>query len=127
MEKLRKLSLNNNQILQISPLSLLCTFCFQDSVKLYCNRYEDEIWKAEVSSLKPPTDDAIICSCDGLINKDVIKVFILCKKIHYNTVHYNTVLYIVRFKDGFQILINDHKWSFFNIIYTFLFGYNTVV
>ena len=22
---------------------------------------------------------------------------------------------------------NDHKWSFFNIIYTFLFGYNTVV
>ena len=25
------------------------------------------------------------------------------------------------------ILKNDHKWSFFNIIYTFLFGYNTVV
>ena len=22
---------------------------------------------------------------------------------------------------------NDHKWSFFNIIYTFLFGYNRVV
>ena len=25
------------------------------------------------------------------------------------------------------ILKNDHKWSFFNIIYTFLFGYNMVV
>ena len=25
------------------------------------------------------------------------------------------------------ILKNDHKWSFFNIIYTFLFGYYMVV
>ena len=49
----------------------------------------------------------------------------------YNMVHYNTVLDITWFKDGSQkciiILKNDHKWSFFNIIYTFLFGYNTVV
>ena len=49
----------------------------------------------------------------------------------YNTVRYNTVLDITQFKDGSQkvkiILKNDHKWSFFNIIYTFLFGYNTVV
>ena len=50
----------------------------------------------------------------------------------YSTVRYNTVLNIARFKDGSQkmyrfILKNDHEWSFFNIIYTFLFGYNTVV
>ena len=49
-----------------------------------------------------------------------------------NTVHYNTVLDITRFKDGSQkcidyiekMTIDGH---FFNIIYTFLFGYNTVV
>ena len=47
----------------------------------------------------------------------------------YNTVHYNTVLDITQFKDGSQKCIDyiDHLWSFFNIIYTFLFGYNTVV
>ena len=49
----------------------------------------------------------------------------------YNMTHYNTVLDITQFKDGSQkciiILKNDHKWSFFNIIYTFLFGYNMVV
>ena len=49
----------------------------------------------------------------------------------YNTVRYNTVLDITQSKDGSQKCIdyieNDHKWSFFNIIYTFLFGYNTVV
>ena len=49
----------------------------------------------------------------------------------YNTVRYNMVLDITRFKDGSQKYIdyieNDHKWSFFNIIYTFLFRYNTVV
>ena len=49
----------------------------------------------------------------------------------YNTVRYNTVLDITRFKDGSQKCIdyieNDHKWSFFNIIYTFWFGYNTAV
>ena len=51
--------------------------------------------------------------------------------IHYK-LFYNTVLHITRFKDGSQKCIdyiekNDHKWSFFNIIYTFLFGYKTVV
>ena len=49
----------------------------------------------------------------------------------YNMVRYNTVLDLTRFKDGFQKCIdyieNDHKWSFFNIIYTCLFGYNKVV
>ena len=49
----------------------------------------------------------------------------------YNTVRYNTILDITQFKDGSQKIIdyikNEHKWSFFNIIYTFLFGYNTVV
>ena len=50
----------------------------------------------------------------------------------YNMVHYNMVLYITRFKDGSKkcidfLLKNYHKWSFFNIIYIFLFGYNTVV
>ena len=50
----------------------------------------------------------------------------------YYTVRYNTDLDITRFKDGSQKCIdyiekNDHKWSFFNIIYTFMFGYNTVV
>ena len=44
----------------------------------------------------------------------------------YITVRYNTVLDITRFKYGSQKCIdyieNDHKWSFFNIIYTFLFG-----
>ena len=34
----------------------------------------------------------------------------------YNTVCYNTILDKTWFKDG------SHKWSFFNIIYTFLFG-----
>ena len=43
----------------------------------------------------------------------------------YNMVHYNTVLDITRFKDGYQKCI-DYSWSFFNIIYIFLFGYNTV-
>ena len=41
----------------------------------------------------------------------------------YNMVRYNTGLDITRFKDRSQnvqiILKNDHKWSFFNIIYTF--------
>ena len=40
----------------------------------------------------------------------------------YNTVRYNTVLDITRVKDGSQncidILINEHLWSFFNMIYT---------
>ena len=46
----------------------------------------------------------------------------------YNTVRYNTVLDITRFNDGSQKCIDYiHKWSFFNIIYTFLFGYNTVI
>ena len=49
----------------------------------------------------------------------------------YNMIHYNMVFDIIQFKDGSQkciiILKNDHKWSFFNIIYTFLFGNNTVV
>ena len=49
----------------------------------------------------------------------------------YNTVGYKTVLDITQFKVGSQKCIdyieNDHKWSFFNIIFTFLFGYNTVV
>ena len=56
--------------------------------------------------------------------------------VHYNlfimfTVRYNMVLDITQFKDGSQkctdYIENDHQWSFFNIIYTFLFGYNTVV
>ena len=46
----------------------------------------------------------------------------------YNTVRYNTIFDITRFKDGSQkcidyIAINGH---YFNIIYTFSFGYNTV-
>ena len=59
----------------------------------------------------------------------------------YNMVRYNTVLYITRFKDGSQKCIDYivlgpgsthlvtavNMWSFFNIIFTFLFGYNTVV
>ena len=46
----------------------------------------------------------------------------------YNTVHYSMVLDIIRFKDGSQKCIDYiEKWSFFNIIYTFLFGYNMVV
>ena len=86
-----------------------------------------------------------------------LRAYLLLLVIHYNLfIHvtrfgYNTVLDITRFKDGsqkmyrlywkitinshFSIYIhfcldyieNDHKWSFFNIIYTFLFGYNTVV
>ena len=47
----------------------------------------------------------------------------------YNTLHYNIVLDITQFKDGPQKCIdyieNDHKLSFFCIIYTFLFGYLT--
>ena len=49
----------------------------------------------------------------------------------YNMVHFNTVLDIHGSKkdpkNAYIILKKDHKWSFFNIIYTFLFGYNTVV
>ena len=45
----------------------------------------------------------------------------------YNKIRYNTVLDITRFKDGYQKCIDYIEWSFFNIIYTFLFGYNTVV
>ena len=46
----------------------------------------------------------------------------------YNTARYNTVLDITRFKDGSQKYIDYiEKWSFFNIIYAFLFGYNKVV
>ena len=60
-----------------------------------------------------------------------IIIFSSTLQLLYNTVRYNTVLDITRFKDGPQnvyiILKNDHKWSFFNIIYTFLFGYNMVV
>ena len=45
----------------------------------------------------------------------------------YNTVCYNMVLDITWFKDGSQKCIDYiEKWSFFNIIYTCLFGYNTV-
>ena len=59
-----------------------------------------------------------------------VKIFNTLQPL-YNTIRYNMVLDITRFKDGSQnckiILKNDHKWSFFNIIYTFLFGYNTVV
>ena len=44
----------------------------------------------------------------------------------YNMVHYNMVLDITQFKDGFQKCIDYiDKWSFFNIICTFLFRYNT--
>ena len=47
---------------------------------------------------------------------------------HYNMAGYNMVLDITRFKDGSQKCLDYiEKWSFFNIIYTFLFGYNTVV
>ena len=41
--------------------------------------------------------------------------------IHFN--HFITRLFITRFEDGSKKCI-DYKWSFFNIIYTFLFGYN---
>ena len=49
----------------------------------------------------------------------------------YNTVRFNTVLDITRFKDGSRKCIDDIEkmtinCHFFNIIYTFLFGYNTL-
>ena len=50
----------------------------------------------------------------------------------YNTVRYNIILDITWFKDGSQKYIDYiEKMTVygrsFNIIYTFLFGYNTVV
>ena len=48
-------------------------------------------------------------------------IYIRTLQLLYNMVCYNTVLGITRFKDGSQKCI-DYKWSFFNIIYTFLFG-----
>ena len=68
-------------------------------------------------------------------NKKNIDTFMLKKKAPYQelwintlqplckTVRYNTVLDITRFKDGSQKCIDYiEKWSFFNIIFTFLFA-----
>ena len=33
-----------------------------------------------MTSLTPPVNGATICSCDAIIDKDAVKLFILCKK-----------------------------------------------
>ena len=56
-----------------------------------------------------------------------------CSNTHeslYEMVHYSTVSDIRRLKDGSRqkcLDYIDHLWSFFYIIFTFLFGYNTVI
>ena len=33
-----------------------------------------------MTSLTPPVNGATICSCDAIVDKDTVKLFILCKK-----------------------------------------------
>ena len=85
---------------------------------------------AELCSRNTLTISPQVVCLYNVVSSSGSEIFSTTLQPFYNTIRYNTVIDITRFKDGSQKCIDyteKMKWSFFNIIYTFLFGYNTVV